>query len=130
MAPDRVRNDWGFAGCGASLVTLLSASPALAQGITIGNVMGAAPVAIALGAGAFALIAVALVRRIIQDNRTAQQRSSAQVAGLRARLDEYEALLSGSREIIVMWTNEGEGPRFLGQTSALLPQGRRAVPQQ
>ncbi|MDC9822919.1 PAS-domain containing protein [Devosia sp. ZB163] len=104
----------------------MSASPALAQGITIGNVMGAAPVAIALGAGAFALIAVALVRRIIQDNRTAQQRSSAQVAGLRARLDEYEALLSGSREIIVMWTNEGEGPRFLGQTSALLPQGRRA----
>ena len=58
MAPDRVRNDWGFAGLSASLVTLLSASPALAQGITANNVMGAAPVAIALGAGAFALIAM------------------------------------------------------------------------
>ncbi len=126
MAPDRVRNDWRFAATGASLATLLSASPALAQGISTGNVMGAAPVAIALGAGAFALIAVALVRRIIKDNRAAQRRSAEQVSGLRARVDEYEALLSGSREIIVLWTNPGEGPRFLGQASALLPPGRRA----
>ncbi|WP_423065232.1 PAS-domain containing protein [Devosia sp. CN2-171] len=88
--------------------------------------MGAAPIAIALGAGAFALIAVALVRRIINDNRAAQRRSAEQVASLRARVDEYEALLSGSREIIVLWTNPGEGPRFLGQASSLLPPGRRA----
>ncbi len=126
MAPDRVRNDWGFAGLSASLVTLVSASPALAQGITANNVMGAAPVAIALGAGAFALIAMALVRRMLRDNRLAQQRSSEQIAGLRARVDEYEALLSGGREIIVLWANAGEGPRFLGQASALLPPGRRA----
>ena len=126
MAPDRVRNDWGFAGLSASLVTLVSASPALAQGITANNVMGAAPVAIALGAGAFALIAMALVRRMLRDNRLAQQRSSDQIAGLRARVDEYEALLSGGREIIVLWANAGEGPRFLGQASALLPPGRRA----
>lgn len=126
MAPDWVRNGWGFAASCSSLVTLLSASPALAQGITTGNVMGAAPVAIALGAGAFALIAVALVRRILKDNRAAQRRSGEQVAALRARVDEYEALLSGSREIIVLWTSPGEGPRFLGQASALLPPGRRA----
>ncbi|MBN9362744.1 MULTISPECIES: PAS domain-containing sensor histidine kinase [unclassified Devosia] len=104
----------------------MSASPALAQGITANNVMGAAPVAIALGAGAFALIAMALVRRMLRDNRLAQQRSSDQIAGLRARVDEYEALLSGGREIIVLWANAGEGPRFLGQASALLPPGRRA----
>ncbi|WP_055047566.1 sensor histidine kinase [Devosia sp. A16] len=104
----------------------MSASPALAQGITANNVMGAAPVAIALGAGAFALIAMALVRRMLRDNRLAQQRSSEQIAGLRARVDEYEALLSGGREIIVLWANAGEGPRFLGQASALLPPGRRA----
>jgi len=126
MAPDRVRNDRGFVACTASLVTLLTASPALAQGLNAGSVMGAAPVAIALGAGAFALIAAALVRRIHRDNRAARQRSAAQVAGLRAMVDEYEALLSGSREIIVLWTNSGEGPRFLGQASALLPPGRRA----
>lgn len=126
MAPDRVRNDWGFAGLSASLVTLLSASPALAQGITANNVMGAAPVAIALGAGAFALIAMALVRRMLRDNRSARLRSAEQIAGLRARVDEYEALLSGGREIIVLWAGAGEGPRFLGQASSLLPPGRRA----
>ncbi len=126
MVPDRFRNNRGFAGCCASLVTLLSASPALAQGLNTGNVMGAAPIAVAIGAGAFALIAVALVRRILSDNRTARLRSAEQVSGLRARVDEYEALLSGSREIIVLWTSAGEGPRFLGQASALLPPGRRA----
>lgn len=126
MAPDRVRNDWGFAGLSASLVTLLSASPALAQGITITNVMGAAPIAIALGAGAFALIAMALVRRMLRDGRMARQRAAEQIAGLRARVDEYEALLSGGREIIVLWAETGEGPRFLGQASSLLPPGRRA----
>lgn len=126
MAPDRVRNDWGFAGLSASLVTLLSASPALAQGITANNVMGAAPVAIALGAGAFALIAMALVRRMLHDNRSARHRAAEQIAGLRASVDEYEALLSGGREIIVLWASAGESPRFLGQASALLPPGRRA----
>ncbi|MBN9308929.1 PAS domain-containing sensor histidine kinase [Devosia sp.] len=107
-------------------MTLLSASPALAQGISSGNVMGAAPVAIALGAGAFALIAVALVRRMLRDGRTARQRAAEQISRLRARVDEYEALLAGGREIIVLWANPGEGPRFLGQASALLPPGRRA----
>lgn len=126
MAPDRVRNDRGFVGLSASLVTLLSASPALAQGITANNVMGAAPVAIALGAGAFALIAMALVRRMLRDNRLARQRAAEQISGLRARVDEYEALLSGGREIIVLWAGTGEAPRFLGQASALLPPGRRA----
>ena len=126
MAPDRVRNDWGFAGLSASLVTLLSASPALAQGITPNTVMGAAPLAIALGAGAFALIAMMLVRRMLRDSRSARLRSAEQISSLRARVDEYEALLSGGREIIVLWASAGEGPRFLGQASALLPPGRRA----
>ncbi len=126
MAPDKLRNDRGFVTAGASLVTLLSASPALAQGINSVNVVGAAPVAIAMGAGAFALIAMTLVRRILRDNRTARLRAAEQISSLRARVDEYEALLAGGREIIVLWANPGEGPRFLGQASALLPPGRRA----
>jgi signal transduction histidine kinase len=126
MGPDRFRNGWGFVGSVTSLATLLSASPALAQGITTANVLGAAPAAIALGAGAFALIAVALVRRMLKDNQAASQRAALQIAALRARVDEYEALLSGTREIVVLWSGAGEGPRFLGQASALLPPGRRA----
>lgn len=124
MAPDKLRNVFGFVGLTASLITLMSASPALAQGITATNIMGAAPIAIALGAGAFALIAAAVVRRLLRDGKQAHSKANEQVATLRARVDEYEALLSGAREMVVLWTDSG-GPRFLGQASVLLPPGRR-----
>ena len=125
MAPDKLRNVFGFVGLTASLITLFSASPTLAQGITATNIMGAAPVAIALGAGAFALLAAAVVRRLLRDGRQANDKATEQVATLRARVDEYEALLSGAREMVVLWTDAGAGPRFLGQASVLLPPGRR-----
>ena len=131
MGPDRFRSAWGFVGSVTSLAALSSATPALAQSLPANvmnpaSIMGAAPIAIVLGAGAFALIAVALVRRILKDNQAASQRANQQVAGLRARVDEYEALLSGGREIVVLWSGGGQGPRFLGQPSSLLPPGRRA----
>jgi len=125
MAPDKLRNVFGFAGLTASLVTLFSASPSLAQGLSATNIMGAAPLAIALGAGAFALLAAAVVRRMLREGRTANDKAAEQVATLRARVDEYEALLSGAREMVVLWTDAGAGPRFLGQASVLLPPGRR-----
>ncbi len=125
MAPDRFRNVVGFAGLAASLVTLVTATPSLAQGLPSYSVMGATPLVIALGAAGFALIATAIVRRMLRDSRAARRRSAEQVASLRAVVDEYEALLSGSREIIVLWSDAGDGPRFLGQASSLLPLGRR-----
>jgi signal transduction histidine kinase len=125
MGPDRFRSAWGFVASVTSVIALFSASPALAQSLSGANVMGAAPIAIALGAGAFALIALTVFRRILKDNRAASQRAGEQVAVLRARVDEYEALLSGGREVVVLWSGAGQGPRFLGQTSALLPPGRR-----
>ena len=126
MVPDHLRNVFGFVGLSASLVTLVSATPTLAQGINATNIMGAAPVAIALGAGAFALLAAAVVRRMLSDGRVAHDKAFEQVATLRARVDEYEALLSGAREMVVLWTDVAAGPRFLGQASVLLPPGRRA----
>lgn len=76
MAPDKLRNVFGFVGLTASLITLMSASPALAQGITATNIMGAAPIAIALGAGAFALIAAAVVRRLLRDGKQAHSKAN------------------------------------------------------
>jgi PAS domain-containing protein len=125
MVPDHLRNVVGFAGLAASLVTLVTATPTLAQGITATNIMGAAPLAITLGAGAFALIAAAVVRRMLREGRTAHDKAAAQVATLRARVDEYEALLSGAREMVVLWSDGASGPRFLGQAAVLLPPGRR-----
>ena len=66
--------------------------------------MGTVPLAIAVGAGAFALLATAVVRRMIRDGRLAQSRSSEQIASLRALVDDYEALLSSTGEVTVVWS--------------------------
>jgi len=115
----------GFALAGAGPFTLLVATPALSQGLTSSNLMGAVPLAIALGAGAFALLAVAVLRKIVHDARLARQQAADQVASLRAMVDDYEALLSGTGEVTVVWSGRAGGPKFLGPASAALPAGRR-----
>jgi signal transduction histidine kinase len=124
MLPERFRTRWGFALLGAAPLTLLTAAPALSQGLGPSTV-GALPIAVMLGAGGFAFIAVVLVRRALRDSREAQRRAAGQVAGLRALLDDYEALLSGIGEITVVWGGRGAAPKFLGPASAVLPAGRR-----
>ncbi|MFC0013364.1 sensor histidine kinase [Devosia nitrariae] len=116
-------------GLCAAPSALVSASPAFAQGINsginAGAIAGAAPLAIALGAGGFAVLAVAMVRTLIADANARQRRAAEQIAGLRAFVDEYEALLAGTREVTVLWPGNGPEPRLLGQVSAVLPAGRR-----
>ncbi|HZY69111.1 MAG TPA: PAS-domain containing protein, partial [Devosia sp.] len=114
----------GFALCGAAPLTLLLAAPALAQGLSSASTMGAIPLAIAVGAGAFALLATAVVRRIVRDGRSAQRRAAEQIASLRALVDDYEALLSSTGEITVVWAGRTP-PRFFGFASSILPAGRR-----
>ncbi|HHY48442.1 MAG TPA: PAS domain-containing protein [Alphaproteobacteria bacterium] len=125
MGPEAIRIGRGFVGIGASALALSSASPALAQGYNAALVNGAMPLTIALGAGAFAIIAGVLFRRMLKDERAARRAANEQIAKLRALVDEYEALLSGMPEVMVLWTQNAEGPKFLGQTSVLLPPGRR-----
>ncbi|HWA43983.1 MAG TPA: PAS-domain containing protein [Hypericibacter adhaerens] len=104
----------------------MTAAPALSQGLGAPAVLGAMPLAIVLGAGAFALLAVALVRRVLRDDRKALRRAAEQVASLRAAVDEYEALLSGAGEITIIWGSRTAGsPKVLGPASAVLPAGRR-----
>jgi signal transduction histidine kinase len=104
----------------------MMAVPALAQGASSTTLAGAAPLAIAVGAAGFALVAMAFVRSMLADGRTARHKASEQIAGLRALVDEYEALLSGSREVTVLWTESGGGGvKFLGQAASVLPPGRR-----
>ncbi|MEO5807701.1 PAS-domain containing protein [Devosia sp.] len=106
-------------------LTLLTAAPCLAQGVTGSSIAGAAPLAIAVGAGGFALLAMAVVRTLTRQSKAERLRAAEQVAGLRALVDEYEALLSGTREVTVLWTENADAPKFLGQVSAVLPAGRR-----
>ena len=124
MSPDGFRRRWGFALCGAATLTLLTAVPSLAQGLSSSQLMGAVPLAVALGAGAFAMLAIALIRSIRRDGQLARHKASAQIASLRALVDDYEALLSSASEITVVWSGR-EAPQFFGPASALLPPGRR-----
>jgi signal transduction histidine kinase len=126
MGPETFRKRWGFVGLGASALTLLTASPVLAQQAFSANMLtGAMPLTVALGAGGFALLAMALVRRLLKDAKSARAKSNQQIATLRALVDEYEALLSGTGEVTILWTENTEGPKFLGQSSIILPPGRR-----
>ena len=124
MRPDGFRRQMGFALCGAAILTLCTAVPSLAQGLSSASMMAAIPLAIALGAAAFALLATIMVRRMISEGRLARHRASGQIATLRALVDDYEALLSGAGEITIVWSG-GAGPKFFGPASSILPPGRR-----
>ncbi len=126
MAPDRFRKHWGFAGIVAAPITVITAVPALAQSVVPANLGGVAPVAVAIGAGAFALLSMAFIRTVLKDNKQMRRRAAEQVSGMRALVDDYENLIAGSRELTVLWTGQNQGqPRILGQADAVLPPGRQ-----
>ncbi|HEV7718815.1 MAG TPA: ATP-binding protein [Arsenicitalea sp.] len=125
MQPDGFRKRCGFAVLCAAPLTLLSAVPALAAGFNTSVIVGAAPLTIGIGAVGFGIIALAILRTLKHDGRLARQMASEQIANLRARVDEYEAVLSGAREVTIMWTEHADGPRFLGQASLIIAPGRR-----
>ncbi len=126
MAPDRFRKHWGFAGLAAAPITLITAVPALAQGIVPASLGGVAPLAVAVGAGGFALLSMVFIRTLLKDTKQVRRRAAEQVSSLRAMVDEYENLIAGSRELTVLWTSQNQGqPRILGQAASVLPQGRQ-----
>lgn len=126
MAPDQLRKHWGFAGIASAPITLMMAVPAFAQGASTANLGGIVPVAVVVGAGGFALVAVTLLRTLTRDGRLAQRKANEQIADLRALVDDYENLIGGSRELTVIWPEQpGLPPRLLGQAAAVLPPGRQ-----
>lgn len=126
MAPDPLRKHWRFAVAACAPLTLMMAVPAFAQGASTANLGGIVPVAVVIGAGGFALVAVTVLRTILRDGRLAQRQAKGQIADLRALVDDYENLIGGSRELTVIWPEQpGMPPRLLGQAAAVLPPGRQ-----
>lgn len=133
MVPGRFRDLRGFGTIIAaplvSLLALTAATPALAQGFSASTIASVVPIAIAVGGGGFGLIALLVLRRVMRDNRAAKARAAERIASLRAVADQYEALLSGTREITVFWTGSGPeaalGPKVLGQGTSILRAGQR-----
>lgn len=134
MGPGRFRDIRGFGGrIAASLVSLvalsIAATPAVAQGFNTTSIAGVVPIAIAVGGGGFGLIALYVLRRVLRDGRASRARAAERIASLRAIADQYEALLSGAREVTVFWTGNGPeaalGPKVLGHAAGVLRQGQR-----
>jgi signal transduction histidine kinase len=124
MQPGDFRKDWRFMGCAAAALLIAATAPALANPFASPAVVGSAPLAIALGAAAFALIALLALKRRAEEARLERQQAATQIAALRADLDEREALIASAREVTVLWAESGM-PRVFGPAGVLLPPGRR-----
>lgn len=121
MQPDHFRDRIGFAVLAAVPATLLTSAPALAAAASNVFAASAAPIAIALGAGAFAVLAMVVLRGLSRDGHAARAAAQDQVAGLRALVDEYEQLLNGPRELTVLWAPGSSEAKVLGQPAAIGP---------
>ena len=113
MRPGDFRNDWRFTGCAAAALLSATTGPAFANPFASPVVVGNAPLAIALGAAAFAVLALLALRRRVAEGRLARQQAAEQIAALRADLDEREALIASAREVTVLWAESGM-PRVFG----------------
>ncbi len=76
--------------------------------------MWTVPLIFIAGAIAFSMLAIFWIRRSRKAPPPARDRAGAELAQLRARLDEYEAILTCMPEVTLVWDQSGS-PRMLGQ---------------
>jgi len=125
MRPDNLRTRWGFATLGAATIALSSAAPAVGQSSGSNTVLGLAPLAVAIGAGAFGMISLVLLKSWQREGREALGRARNMIAAQQAQIDKFEQLLSGTREVTVVWSESGAAPKLWGQVASILPPGQR-----
>lgn len=126
MQPAWFRKGQGFGALGALGSTVLAIAPAHAAVLSENMtplMAGAAPVALASGGMAFGALAVYLTVRSRREARTQTDRSNAQLAALRARLDEAQGLLEGMPEITIRFADGQPTPSVFGPLSVVLPAG-------
>ncbi len=126
-----LRKKQGAATLFGALVASVLPSSVLAQplGKTIAGpdslqnlMLETAPLAIGAGALGFAIIAAFWVVRTRREIVSKQQQSQHQIALMRAKLDEYEALLSTTGEVTILWA-PGARPKIFGEMEAIFPDG-------
>jgi len=120
MQPAWIRIERGFCACGAGALVLLTSAPALSAPIETSYMFGVAPIAIALGALGFGVMASALVLRWRRDGLVDSKRTRRQLASLRAELDEAQAVLEGMPEITLLWQENRSIPHIYGPVSSVL----------
>jgi signal transduction histidine kinase len=128
MVPERIRMGGGFRRCASTLLAtpmaLAAAGPVVAQSAAPAALGGVAPLVIALGVAVFGIVVALVLRGFARNGQSVNALASGRIAELRAQVDRYEGLLSGAREVTIVWSGPAE-PRILGQSSALLRPGQR-----
>ncbi len=89
------------------------------SGTELGAMLDIVPLAIAGGALACGVVALLWLKRVGSGSTSSLDSTQHQLATLRARLDGYEALLSGLPELTLVWGEDEGAPRFFGDPREL-----------
>ncbi|MEX1179877.1 MAG: ATP-binding protein [Cucumibacter sp.] len=122
MVPDIFRAHF-IRAIAALFFVFLFAAPAAAQsmfGLSIGQLTLVIPYAIAVGAAVFAAISAWVAWRSRSRGEFAAQSARHQVSDMRASLDGIEALLSGMREVTLIWREGAAAPRIFGPVGLIV----------
>ncbi len=108
----------------AAPLAILAATPALSAPISTAGITDAAPVAIAIGALGFGLLASYMVRRSRRYSDEAVDQAYQQMAEMRAELDLSTAILDGLNELTLIWRDANTAPAIYGQPDIVLPRAQ------
>ncbi len=122
MVPERFRTRTVLLG-GASLTTILGASPAFAlnlASISSNQILSVTPFAIAGGAAAFGAVSAFFAYRARRRGNALANYARRQLRDMRAHLDELEGLLAGMREVTLIWREHASEPQVFGPVSLII----------
>lgn len=127
--PKHLRDRLGFASLYATPILLGSSSFAHSAPLTIGQMNGTAPVALAVGALGFSFVAAMLLRRARKRNSAITETAQSEIAQMRAELDLTQSVLEGLSELTLVWRDLNAAPLVYGQpaTVGASPANRRTL---
>lgn len=112
--PGRFRQHFGF---GTSVLAIVAATPAIGAPLSTGELTGAAPLALTIGAIGFCLISALLLRRAKRRSEHLSHTAQNDLARIRAELDLTQSILDGMDELTLIWRDAGQAPIVCGQPS-------------
>ncbi len=97
-------------------ISSASAAPVLKS-----NIIEFAPLVIIIGSLIFGVIGSFFVRSIIVEKKANEKEANEQLSSMRSTLDNYEVLLAGLPQIIIIFSQENSPPVVHGQSDIVFP---------
>ncbi len=103
-----------------NLATLISVftlgTPAFAAPISTGSIIEIAPLLVIFGALVFGIFSAIYIRHLQKAKKASDLAAIEQIASMRSKLDNYEVLLAGLPQIVIIWPQEDSRPSIHGQS--------------